>query len=50
VRTFGDEGLSDYTQRLTLCWQQLAYGHRLPESELVIALCEQWRQVFQHEQ
>lgn len=50
VRARGDERLSDYTQRLTLCWQQLAYGHQLPESELVNALCDQWRQVFQHEQ
>lgn len=49
VRQGGYPQLSDYTERLTQCWQQLAYGHRLPESEQVAVMCQQWWTIFRHE-
>lgn len=49
VRQRGDLRLSAYTEQLTHCWQQLAYGHRLPESELVAVMCHQWWEIFRHE-
>ncbi|MDM8350375.1 DUF4129 domain-containing protein [Pseudomonas sp. sp1636] len=38
--------LSDFSQTLTLHWQNLAYGHRLPPDHLRQALCQGWRQLF----
>jgi len=49
VRQRGNRQLSDYTERLTHCWQQLAYGHRLPESAQVAVMCQQWWAIFRHE-
>lgn len=49
VRQRGNSRLSAYTEQLTHCWQQLAYGHRLPESELVAGMCKQWQEIFYHE-
>lgn len=41
--------LDSYVRRLTSSWQLLAYGHRKPEEQDVIALCEQWPEVFANE-
>lgn len=49
VKQRGNPQLSDYTEQLTHCWQQLAYGHRLPESEQVSVMCMQWWEIFRHE-
>jgi hypothetical protein len=49
VKQRGNPQLSDYTEQLTHCWQQLAYGHRLPESEQVAVMCRQWWEIFRHE-
>lgn len=49
VRQGGNPQLSDYTERLMHYWQQLAYGHRLPESEQVAVMCQQWWTIFRHE-
>jgi hypothetical protein len=49
VRQRGNKQLSAYTEQLTHCWQQLAYGHHLPESEQVAVMCKQWWEIFRHE-
>ena len=49
VRKRGVDKLSRYMQRLTRCWQQLAYGHLLPEYKQVDALCNEWEVLFSHE-
>lgn len=41
----GDEGRRLFT-RLTTAWQQLAYGHRTPDTGAVEALCRRWPAVF----
>lgn len=38
--------LSSFSQALTLHWQNLAYGHRLPPDDLRQALCQGWRRLF----
>jgi hypothetical protein len=38
--------LTEFSQNLTTHWQNLAYGHRLPEAQLQQALCQGWRQLF----
>ena len=38
--------LSSFSQALTLHWQNLAYGHRLPPDELRQTLCQDWRRLF----
>jgi hypothetical protein len=38
--------LSAFSQTLTLHWQNLAYGHRLPPDDLRQALCQGWRRLF----
>jgi hypothetical protein len=38
--------LSSFSQALTLHWQNLAYGHRLPPDELRQTLCQDWRHLF----
>ncbi|MNE81987.1 hypothetical protein D3C80_1786750 [compost metagenome] len=38
--------LSSFSQALTLHWQNLAYGHRLPPDELRQNLCQDWRRLF----
>jgi len=49
VRQRGIEQLSHYMQRITRCWQQLAYGHLLPEFKQVDSLCDEWELLFSHE-
>ncbi|WP_075187938.1 hypothetical protein [Teredinibacter haidensis] len=49
VKTRGNKLLSHYFTALTGCWQQLAYGHIVPESEQITKLCDNWREVFPHE-
>jgi hypothetical protein len=39
--------LTTFSQTLTLHWQNLAYGHRLPPDELRESLCHAWRRVFE---
>ncbi len=50
VKQSGEAALCDYTMRLTLLWQALAYGHHAPQSEAVEALLTQWEALFQHGQ
>jgi hypothetical protein len=38
--------LSTFSQTLTLHWQNLAYGQRLPPDDLRQALCQDWRHLF----
>jgi len=35
--------LADYFARLTRLWIRLAYGHRQPDGEQVLALCAEWQ-------
>ena len=42
VRSHGVESLSDYFWQLTTVWRRLAYGHKLPQSEIIQALCDGW--------
>ncbi|TVZ39548.1 hypothetical protein P886_3952 [Alteromonadaceae bacterium 2753L.S.0a.02] len=49
VKVRGDLALSRYTMTLTGFWQNLAYGHILPETSDVVHLCDGWREVFTHE-
>lgn len=41
--------LQHYTAQLTVHWQNLAWGHRLPEHTQFIALCQQWQQLHTQE-
>ena len=36
----------DYLMQLTRVWQSLAYAHRYPDDEQVLALCDAWPQHF----
>ena len=38
--------LSQFSQRLTHHWQNLAYGHRLPPEDIRHDLCDGWRRLF----
>ncbi|MDP2748630.1 DUF4129 domain-containing protein [Pseudomonas sp.] len=38
--------LTTFSQTLTLHWQNLAYGQRLPPDNLRQALCQDWRDLF----
>jgi hypothetical protein len=38
--------LEGFSQTLTGHWQNLAYGHRLPATELRQGLCDGWRRLF----
>jgi len=49
VRKRGESPLSRYTMALTSCWQNLAYGHVLPASHEIEALCRDWPEVFTDE-
>lgn len=40
--------LSAFSQELTGHWQNLAYGHRLPGTDVQQRLCDTWRQLFDH--
>ncbi|WP_324733406.1 DUF4129 domain-containing protein [Pseudomonas paeninsulae] len=46
VQDLDQAELSDLSQTLTLHWQNLAYGHRLPPDDLRQALCQDWRRLF----
>lgn len=46
VGSLGQDELEAYSRTLTRHWQDLAYGHRLPESTLRQDLCDGWRRVF----
>ncbi|MFA1027531.1 hypothetical protein ALP10_02966 [Pseudomonas syringae pv. helianthi] len=38
--------LSEFSHNLTLHWQNLAYGHRLPPAHARQELCDGWRRLF----
>jgi len=38
--------LHAFSHELTRHWQNLAYGHQLPATEVQRSLCEQWRRLF----
>jgi hypothetical protein len=38
--------LHAYSHELTRHWQNLAYGHQLPEAHVQQALCDDWRRLF----
>lgn len=40
--------LSTFSQTLTLHWQNLAYGHRLPPDDLCQTLCQGWRRLLEN--
>lgn len=46
VKTLGDPALLDFTQRLALHWQNLAYGHCPPPAQAREELCQGWRRLF----
>jgi hypothetical protein len=46
VQTLEQDPLSQFSQELTLHWQNLAYGHRLPPEVLKPTLCQAWRNLF----
>ncbi|UTW04729.1 DUF4129 domain-containing protein [Amphritea atlantica] len=39
---------ADYFRTLTHHWLRLAYGHIVPAEEPVVALCQQWQEVYGH--
>lgn len=41
--------LSDFSRSLTLHWQNLAYGHRVPPAHVQQELCDNWRRLFDGE-
>ncbi len=43
------QSLQHYSAQLTIYWQNLAWGHRLPEQTQFNALCQQWRQLQSQE-
>lgn len=46
VKTLQDPALLDYTHRLTVHWQNLAYGHYPPPAQAREELCQGWRRLF----
>ena len=42
VKARGIESVSDYFGQLTTVWRRLAYGHRVPQSDVVQSLCDNW--------
>lgn len=48
VRAQGVGPLSDYFTRLTHVWRYLAYGHEIPEQQLLQQLCQQWETEMKH--
>jgi hypothetical protein len=46
VKRSGEMDLSTYVTALTIRWQQLAYGHKVPEDLVVKQLCADWRGLF----
>ncbi|MDH3763839.1 MAG: DUF4129 domain-containing protein, partial [Gammaproteobacteria bacterium] len=49
VRAQGVESLSEYFWQLTLVWRRLAYGHQVPDSDIVQDLCRGWASEFSDE-
>ena len=47
--SFGDILVTDYLKEVTQNWKNLAYGHIVPVSDVVEALCDRWNQVFENE-
>ncbi len=37
-----------FSRSLTLHWQNMAYGHRMPAAHLQRELCDGWRALFDH--
>ena len=46
VQQLQDPELQNYSQSLTLHWQNIAYGHRVPPAALQQQLCQGWRALF----
>ncbi len=46
VQSRGIFELSQYFSRLTQMWKRLAYGHQLPETEILQNLCDRWPKVM----
>lgn len=46
VRQLQQPALQAFSTTLTLHWQNLAYGHRLPPAHLQQELCNGWRELF----
>lgn len=46
IATLDQPSLEHFSQTLTIHWQNLAYGHRLPPVEAQQALCDEWRRLF----
>ena len=46
VQARGEVALNEYCSQLTRIWQDLAYGHRVPDSNAVQALCQAWDSLF----
>ncbi len=42
VKEQGEQSLSQYFEKITAAWCYLAYGHRLPNTELIESLCKTW--------
>lgn len=49
VAGLGQQNLENYSRQLTLHWQALAYGHRLPAESSRQGLCQGWRSLFGQE-
>ena len=45
----GEPRLAHFSRQLTLLWQGLAYGHRLPSADTGRRLCQHWRELFPEE-
>lgn len=46
VKQLQQPALLDYSRTLTLHWQNMAYGHRLPPADSRQQLCDGWRALF----
>jgi hypothetical protein len=46
IAALNQPSLHAFSHELTRHWQNLAYGHQLPETEVQKALCEGWRKLF----
>ena len=42
VKAQGIESLSRYFSQLTQVWRRLAYGHQLPQPDIIQMLCDNW--------
>ncbi len=42
VRDQGVHSLSQYFEKITFAWCYLAYGHSIPETQLIEEMCENW--------